>query len=416
MPNITPRVNKNGEITSYTIRVYHGYDSNGKRLKPYTMSYKPAQGMTSKQIEKEVQRQAMLFEEQCRNGQIEANRNIKLADFCNMYLDIKKDILAPRTYEFYKNEIDKLIIPLLGHIKLSELRPAHVQQFVQYLQGDIRKKNEEQDNTKLSPSTIKRKVAILQSILKQAVKLGLIQSNPANADRLTMPKMITQKVEIFTKQEAAEMLSCLESEPLQYQTIVQLAIMSGARLGELVGLKFSDVDFINHKITIERSAYKLKGQPVMTKAPKDNDIRVVTINESCIELIRLLKAEKERERLRLGTAWKGDEWLFTQWDGSIMYPQTPSQWFNKFLDRNGLKHRKFHALRHTSATLLLYGGVNVKQVQGRLGHSDLKVTNQYLHCIAEADEAAANVLQDMLIIHNKRSDEQAEQQLMQKIG
>ena len=416
MPNITPRVNKNGEITSYTIRVYHGYDSNGKRLKPYTMSYKPAQGMTSKQIEKEVQRQAMLFEEQCRNGQIEANRNIKLADFCNMYLDIKKDILAPRTYEFYKNEIDKLIIPLLGHIKLSELRPAHVQQFVQYLQGDIRKKNEEQDNTKLSPSTIKRKVAILQSILKQAVKLGLIQSNPANADRLTMPKMITQKVEIFTKQEAAEMLSCLESEPLQYQTIVQLAIMSGARLGELVGLKFSDVDFINHKITIERSAYKLKGQPVMTKAPKDNDIRVVTINESCIELIRLLKAEKERERLRLGTAWKGDEWLFTQWDGSIMYPQTPSQWFNKFLDRNGLKHRKFHALRHTSATLLLYGGVNVKQVQGRLGHSDLKVTNQYLHCIAEAAEAAANVLQDMLIIHNKRSDEQAEQQLMQKIG
>lgn len=416
MPNITPRKNKNGEITSYTIRVYHGYDSKGKRLKPYTMSYKPAPGMTSKQIEKEVQRQAMLFEEQCRNGQIGENRNIKLADFCIMYLEIKENILAPRTYEFYKNEINSLIIPLLGHIKLSELRPAHVQQFVQYLQGDIRKKNEEQDNTKLSPSTIKRKVAILQSILKQAVKLGLIQSNPANADRLTMPKTITPKVEIFTKQEAAEMLSCLENEPLQYQTIVQLAIMSGARLGELVGLKFSDVDFINHKITIERSAYKLKGQPVMTKAPMDNDVRTVTVNESCIELIRLLKAEKEREALRLGTAWKGDEWLFTQWDGSIMYPQTPSQWFNKFLDRNGLKHRKFHALRHTSATLLLYGGVNVKQVQGRLGHSDLKVTNQYLHCIAEADEAAANVLQDMLITHNKRSDEQAEQQLMQKIG
>lgn len=407
MSNITPRKNKNGEITSYTIRVYHGYDSNGKRLKPYIMSYKPAPNMTAKQIEKEVQRQAMLFEEQCRNGQIGANRNIKLADFCPMYLDIKKDVIAPRTYEFYKNEIDKLIIPLLGHIKLSELRPAHVQQFIQYLQGDVR-----QGNAKLSPSTIKRKVAILQSILKQAVKLGLIQSNPANADRLTMPKTITPKVEIFTKQEAAEMLSCLESEPLQYQTIVQLAIMSGARLGELVGLKFSDVDFINHKITIERSAYKLKGQPVKTKSPKDNDIRVVTINDSCIDLIRLLKAEKERERLRLGTAWVGDEWLFTQWDGSIMYPQTPSQWFSKFLERNGLKHRKFHALRHTSATLLLYGGVNVKQVQGRLGHSDLKVTNQYLHCIAEADEAAANVLQDMLITHNKRSKEQAERKII----
>lgn len=68
MPNITPRKNKNGEITSYTIRVYHGYDSNGKRLKPYTMSYKPAQNMTAKQIEKEVQRIATLFEEQCKQG------------------------------------------------------------------------------------------------------------------------------------------------------------------------------------------------------------------------------------------------------------------------------------------------------------------------------------------------------------
>ena len=68
MPSITPRKNKNGEITSYTIRVYHGYDDKGKRLKPFTMSYKPSPGMTTKQIEKEVQRQAMLFEEQCKLG------------------------------------------------------------------------------------------------------------------------------------------------------------------------------------------------------------------------------------------------------------------------------------------------------------------------------------------------------------
>ena len=396
MANITPRINKNGEITSYTIRVYHGYDSKGKRLKPYTMSYKPAPGMTQKQIEKEVQRQAFLFEEQCRSGQIGEHRNMKLAEFCPVYLEVKRDVLAPRTYEYYSNVIEKLILPALGHIKIVELKPAHVQQFIMYLQDG--------SETKPSPSTVKRKVAILQSILRQAVKLGLIQSNPANADRLTMPKMITPKVEIFTRQEAAEMLSHLENEPLQYQTIIQLAIMTGARLGELVGLKFSDVDFVNNRITIARTAYKLTGQPVKTKAPKDNDVRTVTVNESCIELIRMLKAEKEREQLRLGTAWKGEEWLFTQWDGSIMYPQTPSQWFSKFLERYGMKHRKFHALRHTSATLLLYGGVNVKQVQGRLGHSDLKVTNMYLHCIAEADEAAANVLGDMLITHHKRTE------------
>ena len=398
MANITPRKNKDGKITSVTIRVYHGYDSEGNRLKPYTMSWKPEREMSEKQIMKEANRRAALFEEECKNGNISSAPNMKLRDFCNIYLDIKSGILSPRTYEYYTRVINDLIIPLLGHIRITDLKPAHVQQFIKYIQDNSEKKP--------SPSTIKRKVAILQSILRQAVKLGLIQTNPANAERLTMPKQIAPQVEIFTRQEAVEMLEALEDEPLQYKVIIYLAIMSGAREGELVGLKFSDIDFINHRITIERSAYKLTGKPIATKPPKDNDVRTVKVDEYTIDLIRQLKAEKEREHFRLGTAWQGDEWLFTKWDGSIMFPSTPSHWFRSFLKRHGLKHRKFHALRHTSATLLLLAGTNVKQVSGRLGHADLRVTNQYLHCIAEADEAAANALGNMLITQHKCPDEQ----------
>lgn len=416
MANITPRRNKNGEITSYTIRVYHGYDSKGKRLKPYTMSYKPAPNMTAKQIEKEVQRQAMLFEEQCRNGQIGANRNIKLADFCPMYLDIKKDVLAPRIWHEYSRTIDKLIIPLLGHIKLSELKPAHVQQFIQYLQGDVRQKKDgtiDENNPKLSQATIRRKLTVLQSILKQAVKLDIILTNPANAEKLTLQKVVAPKIEIFSKQEAAEMLECLEKEDLQFQVLVQLAIMTGCRCGELVGLKFSDFDYTKNKVTIERSAYKLPGEPIKTKAPKDYEIRTITINYHCIELIQLLKVEKTKQAMELGTAWNNSDWLFTQWNGEIMNPQTPTKQFSKFLAKNGLKHRKFHSLRHTSATLLLYGGVNLKQVQERLGHGDISTTNKYLHCIAEADEEAANVLQNMLITHSKKEKNDSEEQARQ---
>ena len=398
MANITPRKNKDGKITSVTIRVYHGYDSEGNRLKPYTMSWKPEREMSEKQIMKEANRRAALFEEECKNGNISSTPNMKLRDFCNTYLDIKTGILSPRTYEYYTRVINDLIIPLLGHIRITDLKPAHVQQFIKYIQDNSEKTP--------SPSTIKRKVAILQSILRQAVKLGLIQTNPANAERLTMPKQIAPQVEIFTRQEAVDMLEALEDEPLQYKVIIYLAIMSGAREGELVGLKFSDIDFINNRITIERSAYKLTGKPIATKPPKDNDVRTVKVDDYTIDLIKQLKAEKERERFRLGTAWQGDEWLFTKWDGSIMFPSTPSHWFRSFLKRHGLKHRKFHALRHTSATLLLLAGTNVKQVSGRLGHADLRVTNQYLHCIAEADEAAANALGNMLITQHKRTYEQ----------
>lgn len=412
MPNITPRKNKNGEIISYRIRVARGYDSKGTKLKPYEMTWKPAPGMTKKQIEKELNRQAVTFEENCKSGRI-GNQNIKLAEFCPMYLEIKKDILAPRTYEFYDNLIRTLIIPALGHIKLSELKPAHVQQFVQQLQNQTKKDSNGKVIGKVSPSTVKRKLACLQSILKQAVKLDIITSNPADTSRLTLPKVVAPKVEIFTKQEAAEMLCCLEKEPLQFQVLVQLAIMSGARLGELIGLKFTDIDYKNNQITIERSAYKITGQPISTKVPKDNDIRTVTVNSYCIDLIRLLRAEKNRQAQELGTAWIEGQWLFTQWNGEIMYPQTPSKQFSDFLEKNGLRHRKFHSLRHTSATLLLYGGVNVRQVQERLGHGNIKTTNIYLHCVAEADEEAANVLQNMLITQTKTKQvEETQQQIV----
>lgn len=404
MANIKENRNKNGQLISFRFRVSDGYGVDGKQ-RFQSMTWKVPHGMTEKQAVKAAEKAAMEFEDQVQNGLAGSQRSLKLADFAPMYLDVKKNVLAPRTYETYTKTINSLILPLLGHIKLVELKPAHVQQFIKFIQ----------DNSKISPSTVKRKLAILQSMLHQAVKLGLIQTNPANAERLTMPKVITPKVEIFTKQEAVEMLSCLEEEPLQYKAIVYLAIMSGAREGELTALKFSDVDFVNNRITIERAAYKLKGEPVRTKPPKDNDVRTVKIDEYTISLIRQLKAENERERLRLGTAWEGGEWLFTTWNGSIMHPATPSHWFREFLKRHGLKHRKFHALRHTSATLQLLGGVNIKQVSGRLGHADLRVTNQYLHCLAEADEAAADVLQNMLI-SKKDSSEQAEPKNIQKTG
>lgn len=145
------------------------------------------------------------------------------------------------------------------------------------------------------------------------------------------------------------MLSCLEQEDLQFQTMVQLAIFTGARRGDLTALKFSDIDFEQRKITIERAAYKPKGKPIAIKPPKDYETRTVTINESCCELLKLLKAEKISAAQRLGSKWIEDNWVFTQWNGLMMNPMTPTKQFPKFLAKNGLKHRKFHSLRHTSA-------------------------------------------------------------------
>ena len=192
------------------------------------------------------------------------------------------------------------------------------------------------------------------------------------------------------------MLNCLQQEDLPFQTYVQLAIITEARRGELAALKFSDFDYDNCRLTISRAAIKVSGQPIQIKPPKDYEVRTVTVSEHCIELVKMLKAQRAQERHLLGSKWAGDEWLFTQWNGEIMNPQTPTKQFDKFLKKHGLKHRKLHSLRHTSATLLLYGGINIRQVQQRLGHSEIETTQKYLHCIIEADKEAVNVLTNML--------------------
>ena len=399
MAAITPRKNKSGEIISYTIRVYRGYDSSGNRLKPYTMTYKPEPSMTAKQVEKELNRQAVQFEEKCMRGSV-ADPTIRPCDSCEKYLEIAKGTLSPTTYAFYQEQIRSLIVPALGHFKLKDITAAHVQQYIQQLSDmpiSTRAGECSKSGARLSPSTVRRRLAVLQAVLKQAVKLGIIPETPAKAEKLTIPKVKQPKIEIFSKQEAAQMLACLEMEDIQFQTLIQLAIFMGARRGELVALKFSDVDFEQSKITIERAAVKLKGQKTIIKPPKDYEVRTVTVNQSCLELIKLLRAEKAREAARLGTQWINGGWLFTTWNGEIMNPQTPTKQFSKFLERHGLRHRKFHSLRHTSATLLLYAGVNIKQVQGRLGHGDIETTNKYLHVLEEADVEAAKALDIMLL-------------------
>lgn len=408
MPTITPRKNKDGEIISYTIRVYHGYDSKGKRLKPYSMTYKPAPKMTAKQIEKELQKVSLDFEERCTKGIAGNADRITLEEFTKIYLEAKAKTLSPSTYEFYKRAIETKILPALRFHKVNQIKPAHIQAFINQLCGLSKQKRDgSQAEESLKPASVRRYLTVVQSIFKFAVKQNIIDSSPAKAELLEVSRVVTPKIEIFTKQEAAEMLKYLELEDLQFQVFIQLAIMTGARRGELTALKFSDFDYENNKVTIERAAVKLKGKPTQIKAPKDYEVRTVAVNPYCIELVKLLRAEKDRQAERLGSQWHENDWLFTQSNGEIMNPQTPTKQFSKFLDRNGLRHRKLHSLRHTSATLLLYGGVNIRQVQERLGHGDITTTNKYLHYISEADEQAANVLQDMLITHKTKEKKHA---------
>ena len=384
---------------SYEITVSCGYGIDGRQIRR-TMTYTPEKGMTAKQIEKEVQRQAVLFEEQCRDGAVGTDGRMKLADYVPVYLENAKHRLSPVVYEKYCRMLEICIVPMLGHFKLKDIKPIHIQRFVNALEE--RTTHLDGKERKLTPSTIRRYYTMVQSVLHSAYKLGLIGTNPADSDRITLPKIAEQTTEIFTQEETAVLLDKLEDEPLQFKLLIHLALNTGCRRGELVGLKWSDINFNTGVLTVSRSNYKLTGEKeIKSKPTKTGKSRTIILPPYMLKMLRLYRTEQMKTRLLIGDKWQGDEWVFIQADGKPMYPTTPTLQFSRFLKRSGLEHRKFHALRHTSATLLLSNGTNIKNVASRLGHAQLKTTNRYVHAVEEADRHAANTLETILNTNRK---------------
>lgn len=268
------------------------------------------------------------------------------------------------------------------------------------LQGDgVRNDNR---GERLSAATVWRYFTVLKSIFAKAYKLDLIDRNPTDTEKLDLPEVEEPEIAIFTAEETSQMLTCLESEPLAFQTLIHLAIVTGMRRGELVALKWASIDTKNGIITVKQSNYKITGEGIKTKKPKTKkSIREIAIPEYVIEILKKYKTEQLLTAMQLGDKWQGDGWIFTKYDGSPINPQTPTKQFLKFLARHGIPHRKLHALRHTSATLLLSSGTNIKNVASRLGHTQLSTTNRYVHAIKDADEKAASTFETLFAAPKK---------------
>ena len=285
---------------SYFIAVSCGYDQNGRQIRR-TMTYKPEPDMTEKQIQKEVQRQAILFEERVRNGEVSSDGRLRLADFVPMYLELTEKNLSPVVYEKYSRMLKICIVPMLGHYKLRDIKPAHIQRFINDLEA--RETRFDGKPGRLSPSSIRRYFTMVSSLMKSAYRLELIGTNPADRDRLTLPKIEEEKTEIFTEKELNDMLSALEAEPLMFRLLIHLALNTGCRRGELMGLKWSDIDFSTGVLTVSRSNYKLTGDPeVKSKSTKTGVTRRVMIPPYCLSMLRRYRAEQDGYRLSLGDA------------------------------------------------------------------------------------------------------------------
>ena len=221
----TIRQRKSG---TYEIKVSCGYDVNGKQILQFK-HWKPPEGLTKRQVEKELQRQAVLFEEECKKGKITAS--IKFQTFAEQWFEEYAKInLRPTLYERMRQTTQR-VYPALGHMKLDKITARHIQAFI----SDLYVNGKNQRNGKpLSRKTVVHHLNFISDIFAYAIKMDMLSDNPCR--RVTVPKGESKEKEIYTIDEVKQIFQKLDSEPLKWKLYIMLAIYSGFRRSEMLGL------------------------------------------------------------------------------------------------------------------------------------------------------------------------------------
>lgn len=419
---------------SYRITVSTGRDIYGKKLRE-RITFTPDSTLTPKKKQKAVEEFARQFEANIKNGIAMDGRKITLKEFTDRWIiEYASQKLQPGTVEKYTAELNEKILPAIGHMKLSELRPATLNATFVAMTKDGARRDGKPGG--YSRATIKKTQDVLSSVLRTAVEWEIIEKNPMDKIR-SVGECTADKLEFFTPEQTATFLNYIEQPytiktkghnriddtgitytvgsyerttkiPEQIRVLFNLAIYGGLRKGELLALEWSDIDFENDTVTVSKAVSVVAGQQI-TKEPKTKTSRrTVAIPHFLTQRIKALKVDRLKYRMSLGDYWQGDDWIFIQENGKQMSYSTPYSAFQDTIARynTGKKATEqlpaipFHGLRHTSATLLIASKQDVRTVSSRLGHAQASTTmNIYAHALQETDRKAVNALENMLAKH-----------------
>ena len=289
------------------------------------------------------------------------------------------------------------VYPALGHMKLDKITARHIQAFI----SDLYVNGKNQRNGKpLSRKTVVHHLNFISDIFAYAIKMDMLSDNPCR--RVTVPKGESKEKEIYTIDEVKQIFQKLDSEPLKWKLYIMLAIYSGFRRSEMLGLEWKDIDFEHSTISVRRTSQYTKEKGIYTDTTKTKrSKRMSKFPPVIMNMLKQFKAEQDTEAEQLGTKWEDHDRLFTKWNGEPMNPQTPYGWFREFCKHNGFRFCDIHSLRHLHASLLIFEGVDVVAVSADMGHSIVGTTlNLYSHMFQEAKARNCDAISNALSFTN----------------
>ncbi len=375
---------------SYSIRVSCGYDTQGKQV-IQSKTWTPEVGMTERQIQKELERQKVLFEEECKKGF--QSKAVKFETLCEEWFEeYAKTNLRHTTYSYLYHQRIR-INKALGHLRMDKITMRQIQAFVNSLTKDGAN---EINGKPLSPKSIRHNLNLISDIFGYGVKMGIVSDNPCK--NVTVPKSQPKEKEIYTPDEANRILTLLNDEPLKYRAFFNLAIYSGFRRGELLGLEWKDVDFENNIISVRRTSCYTSDRGVYTDTTKTRlSQRTLKFPQEVMDLLKQLREEQDEEALKWGDKWIESDRLFTKDNGEPQHPNTTYTWLERFCKKNGIPFHGLNSFPGLWWRLLLIQGLKIATVSGALGHSNVSTTsNIYCHILehsrATVSEASTNAL------------------------
>jgi len=249
----------------------------------------------------------------------------------------------------------------------------------------------------LSPKTVVEHHRLISTVLDQAEKEGRVPFNVAS--KATLPKVQKKDVNYFQPEQVAAIRDALESEPIRWRALVHMLLITGARRGEILGLKWGKVDFEGNRIHICNNVLYTPDRGIYEDTPKTaSSNRFITLPAETMQLLSQYRLWQDEVRTQLGSYYQDQGFVFAQATGKPMHPDSVTDWLAKFSTRHGLPHINPHAFRHTMASMLYFNGVDSVSISKRLGHAQVSTTaNIYAHVMEEADQKNADILADVFL-------------------
>ena len=453
MAEISEYTCKDGSV-SFRIRVSDGYAVNGKQRKP-SKTWKPPKGMSIAKARKEAEKEAVRFEDSFKVEQTH-DGSMKFERYCEevwlpLYAPKKK-----KTLDGYKKMLPQ-IYQAIGHVPLRRLTTIHLDLFYKNLQEtgmrrdtkyaantDIGKvlerrgllKKDLEESTGLSRQTIRsviegknvsldtaKRVAealevpmsrlftaviknegklssltvlgyhrLISSILGKAKKKKFISQNPAEDAEL--PSVEKKTPLCLAEADFTAFLEELPQEPEKYRNPIIVDMLSGERRGEILGMRWDDVDFANETVTVEETLNYTSSDGVYTDSPKSKTSkREISLPSIAFDVLQEQLEWQNQQKEKLGDLWDNPgNRVFTNENGQPIHPDTLTRRFTKLAKRLGYPGVHLHTLRHSYASLLASEGIPLKTIAEILGHTEVRTTEIYLHPSAKAHKKAAKVM------------------------